>query len=247
MNIAEKLTTIAENVPKVYEAGQQAENNAFWDIITANGTRENYMYAFHNWGMEYIRPNRKIVPKAQNSSCQMFNACRLLKKVEKDCFDLSNIPKGITVNSGYYYTWYDNKELIEVEDIGIGRIAPYGYNYTWAGCSKLKYIWGMGFDANTLFDSVFNNCSELEELRIYEGSVIGKSGVNIRWSTKLSKTSIENIFAVLSTETSGLSITLSKAAVNKAFETAEGLNDGSTSTEWLELRATRTNWTINLL
>ena len=36
-------------------------------------------------------------------------------------------------------------------------------------------------------------------------------------------------------------------AVNKAFETGEGLLDGNTSTEWKSLVATKTNWTISLL
>jgi hypothetical protein len=33
-------------------------------------------------------------------------------------------------------------------------------------------------------------------------------------------------------------------AVNKAFETSEGANDGKTSTEWETLIGTKTNWTI---
>ena len=39
MSIAEKLTTVAENVPKVYEAGKKAEYDAFWDKYQNNGKR----------------------------------------------------------------------------------------------------------------------------------------------------------------------------------------------------------------
>ena len=49
MNIAEKLTTIAENEKKVYDAGKQAQYDLFWDKIQQNGTRTNYSYAFANW------------------------------------------------------------------------------------------------------------------------------------------------------------------------------------------------------
>ena len=39
MSIAEKLTKVAENVPKVYEAGKKDEHDKFWDEYqtTRNG------------------------------------------------------------------------------------------------------------------------------------------------------------------------------------------------------------------
>ena len=46
MSIAEKLTLAAENVPKVYEAGKQAEHDRFWDDIQQFGERKNYENAF---------------------------------------------------------------------------------------------------------------------------------------------------------------------------------------------------------
>ena len=55
-----------------------------------------------------------------------------------------------------------------------------------------------------------------------------------------------NIFSVLSTDSTGKTLSLSLGAVDTAFETAEGLGDGSTSAEWLALRATKENWTITL-
>jgi hypothetical protein len=46
MSIAEKLTTVAENVPKVYEAGKQAERDSFWSVFQGKGNGANYRYAF---------------------------------------------------------------------------------------------------------------------------------------------------------------------------------------------------------
>ena len=46
MTTAEKLTTVAENVEKVFEAGRQAEYDAFWDALQNNGEPANYYYAF---------------------------------------------------------------------------------------------------------------------------------------------------------------------------------------------------------
>jgi hypothetical protein len=113
------------------------------------------------------------------------------------------------------------------------------------GAEKLKTIRKFKVYSNNTFASVFNNCNSLEE-RYIEG-VIGQNGFNVQWSTKLSRDSLMRIINALSTETSGLSVTLSKTAVNKAFETNEGANDGSTSAEWLALANTKSNWTISLV
>jgi hypothetical protein len=88
----------------------------------------------------------------------------------------------------------------------------------------------------------FEGCSKLVNLTI-EG-VIDKNGYNFRWSKKLSKASIESIIAVLSTTTSGLTVTLSTEAVNRAFETTDGANDGTASAEWKALKETKPNWNI---
>ena len=69
---------------------------------------------------------------------------------------------------------------------------------------------------------------------------------SFEWSTRLNRASITSVINALSTTTTGLTVTLSKTAVNKAFETSEGAADGSTSAEWLALVATRSNWTIAL-
>ena len=70
MSIAEKLTTIAENEQKVYDAGfeagksqggdtdeafeqgRQAEKKAIWDAITNSNKRKTYNRAFYEWDCE---------------------------------------------------------------------------------------------------------------------------------------------------------------------------------------------------
>jgi hypothetical protein len=69
------------------------------------------------------------------------------------------------------------------------------------------------------------------------------SSVSFERSSKLSKASIQSIYAALSMA-AGMSdntVTLSLVAVNKAFETSEGANDGSTSAAWQDL-ASGTPW-----
>ena len=87
----------------------------------------------------------------------------------------------------------------------------------------------------------------VKELNLLEGTVIGTNGFNVQWATALPKTSITSIINALSDSTSGLSVTFSKIAVDKAFETSNGANDGSASAEWNALKATKPNWIINLV
>ena len=48
MSIAEKLTAIAENEQRVFEAGKYKEWSDFWDVFQQNGERTNYERAFHD-------------------------------------------------------------------------------------------------------------------------------------------------------------------------------------------------------
>jgi hypothetical protein len=86
---------------------------------------------------------------------------------------------------------------------------------------------------STLYTRFFINNISLEEIRV-EGT-IAQNGFDIHWSTKLSKASIESILDALSRNPtiSSPTITFSKTAVDKAYETTTGANDGSESYEWL--------------
>lgn len=75
MSIMGNLATIAENVPKVYEAGKKSEYDAFWDAIQCNGERNIYRDVFcnsdsynaaekkyNNWDETTFRPKYPIRP-----------------------------------------------------------------------------------------------------------------------------------------------------------------------------------------
>ena len=87
-------------------------------------------------------------------------------------------------------------------------------------------------------------CPALREVRL-TGEV--KTSLDIKTATALSKETITNIVGCLSTEATGKALTLSVAAVNAAFETADGALDGFASAEWESLVAAHTNWTISLV
>lgn len=113
------------------------------------------------------------------------------------------------------------------------------------GCSKLTTIPQLDTSKGIEFGNMFYGCSALTNLTI-AGS-INTSEMNLKSATKLSKASITSVVNALSASASGKSITFSKTAIDSAFETSSGAADGSTSDEWLNLIATKSNWTISLI
>lgn len=97
--------------------------------------------------------------------------------------------------------------------------------------------------AGVTFSNTFFEAYDIENITI--SGTIGND-FDIHWAKKLTKASHESIMTALSTTATGKTVTLPKAAVNKAFETSEGANDGSTSTEWKAWVNSRPNWTVTL-
>ena len=75
-NVAEKLTTIAENQEKVYKAGKQAEWSDFWDNFQQNGNRADYGYGFGGTGWNDENFNPKY-PMIVTGAYQMFIWCNI--------------------------------------------------------------------------------------------------------------------------------------------------------------------------
>ena len=252
MTIEEKINKIAENVPKVYEAGvevgreegKKAEYDAFWDAYQQNGTLKNYerCFAGRGWTAETFKPKHNIVPE---STTQMFSASCL-----PNC-DLDELAK----NAGIMIDFSNTTSFIETFFFGllyaVGTIdtrSATGLQNIFAYAQKLQTIRLLILkdDGTQIFsNNSFINCSSLVDLTI--SGVIGTTGANWQWSTNLSKASLSSIINALSKITSGLTVTLSEKAVDKAFETSAGANNGQKSAEWNALIAPYSNWTISLL
>lgn len=235
-------------IDAVFEAGKQAGEGAVWDIIQNHGARTEYGNGFSNWVVnDYLRPKYKVIPTTANSRASTFYRINFQEydsmnaRIGKEHFDFSQCPRGTVNSQGWYYT-FSGSRIDVIEDIGMNN--AYCFANTFAYCSELHTIECIYPDENTLFISAFVDCKKLVNLTV--NGVIGQNGFNVQWSTLLDKESHISIINALSTTTSGLTVTFSKTAVNKAFETASGANDGSTSSEWLTLVGTRSNWTIAL-
>lgn len=119
MSIAEKLTTVAENQQRVYDAGKQAEYDRFWDAYQQNGTRGSYSYAFGGvaWTDETLKPKYLPLGNTISQSAAFGQAFYYANQITKSpqCF------------SYYWSSWtgafHQCTRLVEIGEISgeIGR------------------------------------------------------------------------------------------------------------------------------
>lgn len=234
MTIAEKITRAKSDYDEVYEAGKQAEYDAFWDNFQAKGARNEYIGCFggKTWDATTLKPKYDII-NAANLSYAFYSNAMAVDLVEY----LNNIGRKIewtTSNKANLNSVFQYSKFTRV-------FAVYSTDQSWystfANATNLRIIDEVGnFDGGnvTFVSSTFSQCTALEEIRI-RGTMI--TSTNFQWSTKLTKASITSIINALSPTRSGLTLTLSKTAKESAF----------TTDEWEALIATKSNWSISLV
>lgn len=243
MSIAEKLTTIAENEQKVFDAGKKKSYDEFEDNYTESGTQTvcDYMYAGRGWNANTFKPKNKLTPTSAHRMFAYHNRQANWNYPEydlpTDMFDFSKV-----TDASYMF---QNARLVTV-DVDLSSATNLDYCFNGANGGRIRHLF-VKIISKANFISTFTYLTQLQTFRLKEGSVIQHNYFDIRQSTKLDKESFVSIVNALSTSTSGYSVHLSLEAVNKAFETSSGANDGSTSAEWLVLVGTRSNWTISLV
>lgn len=137
----------------------------------------------------------------------------------------------------------------EIEEINTDVYLMYdGGSYTFANTPNLKTIKNLIIDSGVGFSYTFTNAPNLENINIT--GIIGKT-ISFSESSKLTKASITSIVKALAFW-QGATLTLSKTAIDNAFETADGVGDGSNSEEWINLISSKSNqydglWTISLV
>lgn len=249
MSIADKLTLIAENQQKVFEAGKQAEYDKFWDSIQDNGNRTNYDFAFCYYFNIYklFYPKYDLIPtsaqyfmrEAKGNGKAVDSGADAIDLVERlnECGVKLDTSKCTNVT----YLFYQAR-ISHLPEINISSAGTTGNNLVFGG--PVETIDNFIFTKEQTLKNTFNYCRRLKNI-VFDG-IYEAGGLGMSDCYALSKESITSIINCLSTETSGKAITLSLRAVNKAFETRENANDGSNSVEWKTLVNTKQNWTINL-
>lgn len=186
MSIAEKLTKVAENVPKVYEAGQKSEYDKFWDAYQDNGNRTSYSYAFAGtgWNDANLNPKHPIVCSGGLSYMFRDSSATYGDKIFE--IDISQVSGG----SGIFY----NSRIKRIGVLDTRSLSDlhtmFQYNSNLTSIEKII----LKDDGSQKFTTTFSSCSKIEEIR-FEG-VIGKS-LDIHYSTKLSYDSASSIFECL--------------------------------------------------
>ena len=214
--------------------GKQAEYDRFWDAvhnsIEANSCQN--VFAGAAWTKDTFRPKYSILNIA--NPYMMFRNSRievdLPALLEELGIEITFYP-GIPMQYTFYGTRFTRLGVLDFRDCQYLTQCCYDN-------PKLVTIDKVMCNNKTKFDNVFGYCSALENVT-FEGE-LANNGLSFQYSTKLSKASIESVINVLSSTTSGLTVTLSKTAVETAF-------GSTTAAEWTALVATKSNWTISLV
>ena len=247
MTIAEKFVKIAENEQKVFNAGKQAEHDIFWDAFQQNGARTDYNSAFQGayWNDSNFKPKYDITPAG--------NAANLFS--QSGITDVKGICEAQGINFDFSQVDYcsnfiTNSQVTRLPIIDARKIS---------NCSSLfesakNLVWVDGVILNDEGNQNFGTSNSynwtlysgnLEHLPILGGIINTDCFFNA--CKKLDKVTITSIVNACSVSVP-MTLTLSKDAVDKAFEIYEGENNGSTvSMDWLNLIDSRENVNIALV
>lgn len=235
------VSEYAGKIEGLFEAGKKAEYDEFWDSYQENGTRTVYRNAFSYWNDRCFYPKYDLIMGFYSEGA--FYTCMVTDLVSRlnECgvvLDTSGVGQFGTFMAGMDCTHIPEISTISASSLNCNMFQ----NSDFVTIDKLI----LKDDGSQLWNTyLFGGCIYLKNI-VIEG-IIGQNNFNISWSKQLTKASIISIVNALSLTTSGITATISLTAVNTAFETAEGLADGSTSEEWLTLAATKSNWTISLI
>lgn len=267
---AEKLIQIAENEPKVYEAGKaegieqgieqgiqegytkgyeagrKAEYSRFWNgVFNINSWAQKFSGT--SWNDDTFYPDRDIRPQT-SSAYSLFAMCRVTDMVArlKECGVVLDT-SGITGRTDNMFNYCPSITTVPYLDLhnAVWKNGPMSGMFQ--QCTALVSIEGIYVPNTSKLDSnesAFSGCRKLVEVR-FDGVIAAP--LSFGYCTKLSKASITSIINALSTTTSGLTVKLSKTAVDVAFyDEADGGRLGSETQEWETLARTKSNWTIYL-
>ena len=265
MNTSEKLIKTAQYAQETVELNNQLEQilygtdtggksfyDEFWDGFQLEGKRNNFTnnyafaFAYMNSSVFYPKYDIKVKNNATNTFYNFNNhggepPIDLVERLEK-CGVSLDFSEVVVATLAFGFTKITRLGIIDLS-------SATNLDRTFYGMLHIKKIEKVIVNESHKFVTnagyhTFYNLPKLEEIT-FEGVIA--SSINMACSEVLTKESIINIINVLSGTANGLTLTLYKTAVNNAFETSEGLGNGTTSQEWLNLIATKSNWTISLV
>ena len=210
MTGAEKLTQIAENEQRVFDAGKQAEYDAFWDAYQLNGNRGVYEAAFagQGWNDETFNPKYPIV--VTGSSWNMFYSCNV-----KDGYDiLKNMDFSKCTMLSSTFAQCHMKHLGTIDCRNVKSVSNLFYH-----ARSLQTIDKIIVDADNTFSSLFDNTLSLENVafdgEIGNNLVMAGTYSGQKWGDKLTHDSLMSIINALSSSVSGKTLTIGSTNIAK--------------------------------
>lgn len=204
MSIADKLTTVAENQEKVFEAGRTKEWSDFWDIFQNYGNRTNYGNAFMcdaNTGCtqweKLFNPKYDIKPTTATSMFQYFG------RWADEPFDLEAFLEERNLTLDFSKVTYAN-ECFEyccafsvLPEINLSKISNYSgrINYFFNQCDEVKTVRKLIIPNAVTGINMFYNMAALENI-VIEGILQGND-ININASKNLTHDSLMSFINAL--------------------------------------------------
>lgn len=277
MSIAEKLTVVAENVQKVYEAGYEkgkAEGGSdytegykngysvgmatgkdtqrfnFWSGLQKYGNLNDYSYLFYGWEEGIFEPQYDIYPKNGTYMFGNFNTSnRIVSLTELLNRYKVSLDTSRCTNFSYmfYFSWINTVPTL---DTRAASDLTKMFNCATRTITIEKII--LKDDGSQTFytgssDNCFYNCNTLVDVA-FDG-VIGNN-IGFRNSTKLSATSMANIMEHLSTTATEKTVHFNQTAVNAAvFPITSPTNPNVKYDSWEDLitKTKPSGWTVNIV
>ena len=180
MSIAEKLTTIAENQQAVYDAGKQAEYDAFWDVFQNYGNSQTYASAFSSnaWTDENYNP--KYTFKVQGNNNMFASNTKITD---------TKVPIDMSENTGQvFYVFQNASKLVTIRKLIVKNTQ--GYSKYFDNCTSLQNIEFEG----VISKNIDFQYSPLLSKASIENIVSCLSATSTGTTLTLSQTAVDNAF-----------------------------------------------------
>lgn len=229
--------------------GAQLEYDRFWDTFQDYGNRDFYPYAFGSacWVglIDKMKYPIKICSTHSAGCSNMFAFFNRNKQYNTKLYDMTELSKKIDFSQAKDAQNVFSNARVKNLTCDFSNVTVLQSTFSSGNGGIIENLTLKVTEKCTNFANPFYYQTAMTTIRFTDDSVIAAS-ISFNHSP-LTKESITNIINTLSLNVTGCTVTFKKSAVDTAFETAEGLGDGSTSAEWLALIATKPNWTVTLV
>lgn len=210
MGLTDKIERAKSDFDEVYEAGKQAEYDAFWDNyqgIKGTATYYSHRFAGTGWSNHTFKPKYNI--RVVGPADRMFRMAGYLNLRQRllDCRVTMDISEG----TSFQYA-FANGKITELPKLDFSSATT--VEATFSSATELIYIEEMVVHENLKYSNAFGGCTSLVHL-IVTGT-IGQNGFNVS-ACPLDHDSLMSIINALKDGASN-TITLGSANLNKLTE-----------------------------